>query len=297
MQFETGNFDGSAVAVGAGIGIGAASIVGAIISIIQANQQMEELERRMAEFVDPGLIYQPVRREFILAQLEMIGEYLFKQLPTEIETMRKINIDLFEIGTGSFDVFYAIKERIMLAGEGLRDDAKGKAFAELVDQPLPQGEVFNAAQSPLHQPLPKIDVMRKQHDWLTKKTRGKVYGGDYTPHESQQREASAAGMWLELSEGKKVIEDIAHDLSRENQQLSDLIAYTKANFRNLIALYEIAVLAYAPNADEKQRVDSAHLFNRLFGLIEADEDNGFDKALSAVSELMSKSSQKETHPA
>ena len=294
MQFDTSNYGAETVVMGAAVGVAAAAVLSSISAVVQLNRAMEDLDERMAAYADPGLIYQPIRREFILAELEKCGKLLFEQMPHEIDVMRKINIDLHKIGAEPVDHFFNMKERVVLAGKGLRNNAKAEEFVALIDQPLPPIHNYKPEQGPLHAEFTGLERMKKQHDWLTRKTRGKVYGGDYT-QDSQQREASATAMWTELAEGRVQLEELARALSSENQTISDQISYAKENYRALAHLYQIAVFAYT-SKKESDQVESARLFNHLYQLIESDEDQGFDKALAAVAELV-KGSQKETQPA
>ena len=163
MQFNTDNYATESIAAGAAIGAVGVALLSAIGSIMQAERAMEALEQRMAEWDNPGLKFQPIRREFILAQLEKIEAYLFTQLPSEIETLRKINIDLNRIAAEPYSVFLALKSRILIAGEGLHDDARGEEFAQLIDQPLPPAEAFDPAKSPLHAEFTGLELMKKQH--------------------------------------------------------------------------------------------------------------------------------------
>ena len=284
MQFNTDSYAAESIAMGAGIGIIGLGIASAITSMIQARQAMAALEQRMADWDNPGLRYEPIRREFILAQLEKIGAYLFTQLPSEIDTLRKINIDLQSISAEPFAVFFALKERILLAGEGLQSDEKAEQFTTLIDQPLPSPQVFDPAKSALHRPIENLDRTKKQHEWLTKKTRGKVYGGDYT-QDSDQRELSASAMWREMGEVKHTMEDVAEGLSNENQTLSTDLTFVQANFKNLIRLYELAVLTYVPSDDPAKEQRAIETFNSLFAIYLSSPQDGFEKILTATAAL------------
>lgn len=266
-------------AAGAATGAVMVGMVGAIGSVIHARRAMAQLEERMAEWNDPGLVHQPMRREFTLAMLAEAEQYLFTRLPSEIDTLRKINVDLHRISDGPVSVFMELKRRIMLAGAGLRDDQAAHAFAGIAEKETPEPTVFDPKGSPLHQPLEGLSRMKRQHEWLTKKHRGPVYGGCYD-QASDQRELSESAMWVELREGRENLEGIAKSLSDENQTLVEKLNIAKTHFANLIALYEIAVLAYSDQAPD----DAVTIFAGLHDTIAA-SPTGFRTALEQASKI------------
>lgn len=291
-NFSGAQYQAESMAVGAAIGVGMFAVVGAIASVIQAHQAMAQLERRMQEWNNPGLIYEPIRREFLLAHLSEAEDYLFTRLPSEIETLRRINIDLHRITAEPFAVYDALQARIMQAGEGLADDEKAHAFAKSVDERIPAPTTFDPATSPLHQPIEGLDLMRRQHDWLTRSVRGPVYGGSYD-QPSDQRDKSASAMWLELREGKERMEAVAQGLCDENRGLVEELECVKASFRGLIALYELAVLAYNSEASE----EAVTIFADLFGLI-TQGPSGFTAALNEAERIAARAEpERNTTPA
>lgn len=270
------------MATGAAVGAGIGLAFGGIMGVIQARAAMAALEQRMAEWDNPGLKYEPIRREFLLAQLGEAEKYLFTRLPDEIATLRQINIDLEKIAAEPFAVFDELKARIFTATKGLYEDASAEAFTASVDQPIPPAEIFNPTTSDLHTDFEGLELMKRQHDWLTKKTRGPVYGGSYD-QDSDQREKSANAMWLELAQGKRTMEAIADRLSSENQTLADELTFVNANFRGLIALYVAAVAAYNPESGPEK----VQIFADLAATISSGKAGSFGKALTAAAELAS----------
>ena len=284
MAFDIDQYTNQSIAAGAVVGVVAVTAAIAIAENIAIRQQLADFEQRMLDHKHPDLCFQPIRREFMLARLESAGVYLFEELPKELATLREINIDLHAIATRPFYMFDELNFRILLAGEGLLDDAKAKEFAGLIDQPLKWPEPFDPKESELHAEFAGTEIMRKQHDYITKVTRGESYKGDYS-RDSEQRKVNMQTSFYELTQSKRAIESIADQLFAENKELSDEIMYIKEALPLTVKFYELAVAAYVPLADKSHEPAAIQTFFDLYSVIGKNSESGFDDALKAVAKL------------